>query len=497
MALMTGGNSGTSGAKLALQQLVESLPSAAGASDPKERVDAVGKVQDAGAPHFATLLTGYLDEIASSFDTRDEIWKALSAYQGHLTQTLCAAAGAALSAGSAVRALAAIRGLAKLHLVHYSRMHRNIWRVAYKIHSSSEKHGFATRSVHAPAGHAGMTTVQQELLRLLMLQVSAPDMMTPQQIEAADRAVERLGAEFTLRQPGVADNPFCYDPEGEFPPRRAKGRDALPAHTRYFGPGMGYDSLEHMVKLASARPEDFTLFGKDLSPLEQYNAVKHLLIFWNVDCSYAPPAHTPAEGSLLVSHGFGPVWQHLSTSGEGTHELSLVEDSAMVAQPPEVWELRGEGGNEITMQVAPASRNWAKCGKLVGVTMGDAQHAVGVIRRMHAGSQHGLEADIAILSCEPRACTLREVLETGEDSGFSDAASRVFGLSAVNAVIVADGTDPAMPPNMLVPLDHWKEGRMFELQEGSETRFLRVTQALRRGDDFVRTTFEWLTLPRQ
>ena len=345
--------SGASEAKLALEQLVEGLSSAAGLQDPKAHIDAVSKLQDEGAAPSSTLLNGYLEEAEKTYITREGLWKILAEYQTHLTQAVVKATASALSPASTVRSLSAIRTLAKLHLLHYSRMPRQLWRVAYKLHSSAEKRNFATMSVHAVSGHQGMTSVEQELLRMLMLQVSAPDMMTPLQIEAADRAVERLGAEFTLRQPGVADNPFCYEPASELPPRRAIAQQESPGSLRYFGPGMGYDSLQHMVKQVDAtKPEHFTLFGKDLSPLVQSNAVEHLLTFWRADCPYVPPVHEPAEGSLMVSHSYGRVWQHLSEAGHGTRELSLIADSAMVAQPPEVWQLRGEGGNELARQAA-------------------------------------------------------------------------------------------------------------------------------------------------
>ncbi|MGD2141337.1 MAG: hypothetical protein PVH25_13135 [Burkholderiales bacterium] len=490
------GESGASEARLALEQLVERLSSVAAISDSAARMNAVGEIQDAGHAHYATLLGCYLDDTRQSYKAREDHWKALAEYQTQLTQAVCIAAGAALSASSAVRALSAIRSLAKLHLVHYSRMPRRLWRVAYKIHSSAGKRGFASTSVHAPGSQQGMTTVEQELLRLLMLQISAPDMMTPVQVEAAARAVERLGAEFTLRLPGVADNPFYFDPEGEFPPRRAKGRDNLPQSARYFGPGIGYDSLEHMLRqVATDTPEKFRLFGTDLAPREQANAVQHLLTFWQVDCPYSPPAHSPAEGSLLVSHGYSRVWQHLSQSSGGAHELSLVEDSAMVAQPPEVWQLSGKGGNELAAQVPPSSRSWAKCGELVGLTTGNDEHWVGLIRRIHTRADNGLDADFALLGHQARACTLREVLGDSDDSGFTDAASRQFGLSAVNIIIVADGTDPAKPANLLLSPEHWKAGGVFELKEDDESRYLRCLEAIRHGPDFVRATFEWLSAP--
>jgi hypothetical protein len=127
------------------------------------------------------------------------------------------------------------------------------------------------------------------------------------------------------------------------------------------------------------------------------------------------------------------------------------------------------------------------------MSLREGERWVGLIRRMHARPDGGLQADLAVLSREPRAEALREVLEQGEDSAFTNASSRQFGLSAVHAVILADGTDRAQPPNALLPADHWKAGRIFELQEGEASRYLRGTQVVRHGEDFVRVTFEWVT----
>ena len=482
-----------SDAAAALADLGVRLETAAGTQDAKARTAALAQIQDTGAAHLAALLGQYLANAAGTYAAREVMWKTLITYQSRLAQALCATAGAALTLASAARALRAIRALAKLHLVHYASVPGKLWRVAYALHAGAEKAGFASTPVHAQPDARVVTTVEQELLRLLMLRISAPDMLAPEQIEVADRVVEQLGAEFTLRQPGVADNPFCYEPAGEHAPRRAKGRE-LPESTRYFGPGMGYDSLERIARqVGAARPEEFRAFGKDIAPRVQLGTVQHLLAFWRADSPYAPPAHAPATGTLQVVHGYGPLWQYLSQSAAGGGALSLTEYSPAAPLPPETWELRGAGGGELGAEVPPASRAWAKCGALVGVSLREGERWVGLIRRMHARPDGGLQADLAVLSREPRAEALREVLEQGEDSAFTNASSRQFGLSAVHAVILAHGTDRAQPPNALLPADHWKAGRIYELQEGQAVRYLRGTQAVRHGEDFVRVTFEWVT----
>jgi hypothetical protein len=480
-----------------LAELTGQLEAAGGpAAEPKAKSAALAHIQDAAAAHVTALLTQYLVNAAGTHAAREAAWKSLVNFQSRLAQAICASAGAQLTLMSAARALSALRTLAKLYLVHYASVPGKVWHVAYAIHAGAEKAGFATTPVHAHSAHRTMTTVEQELLRLLMLRVSAPDMLAPEQIEVAERVIEQLGAEFTLRQPGVADNPFCFEPGREFPPRRAKGRQ-LAATTRYFGPGMGYDSLERIARqLGAAKPEDFKAFGKDIAPRVQLSAVQHLLTFWRADCPYAPPAHEPASGTLQVVHGYGQIWQFLADVHHGAGELSLAVSSAGAPQPPETWELKGVGGNELGAAVPQASRAWVKCGTAVGFAERDGgERCVGMIRRMHAQPDGGLQADIAVLSREPREVSLRAVIGKYDDSVFTDASSRQFSAHTVHAIILADGAEGAQPPNLLLPPEEWLEGRVYEAQAREGARFLRCLQLVRRWDDYVRATFEWLSAP--
>jgi hypothetical protein len=502
-----GSDPGSAGAALAglgdadpstgLAELVARLEAdSSGAGEPRARNEALALIQDAGAAHISALLTQYFVDAAGTHAAREAIWKSLVNYQSRLARALCASAGALFMAQSAARALSACRTLAKLHLVHYASVPGKLWHVAYSIQASAEKAGCSTVPVHALSDHRTKTTVEQEFLRLLMLRVSAPDMMAPEQIEVADRVVEQLGAEFTLRQPGVADNPFCFEPGSEFAPRRAQGRQAG-ATTRYFGPGMGYDSLERIARqLGTAKLEDFKAFGKDIAPRVQLSTVQHLLTFWRVDCPYSPPAHAAASGTLQVVHGYGQVWQYLSQAHHGAGELSLADSSAGVPQPPETWELRGAGGSELSAEVPQASRAWVKCSGVVGLSVRDGgERWVGVIRRMHAVPGESARADIAVLGREPHEVSLRAVVGKYEDSVFSDASSRQFAGHTVQAILLSDGAGGSQPPNLLLPPAEWEEGRIYEVQGNEGSRFLRGLQAVRRCDDYVRATFEWLSAP--
>ena len=461
-------------------------------ADPKARGAALAAIQDASASPVAALLTQYLANAAGTPAAREAVWKSLAGFQMRVTQALCMSAGAELTAAGAVRALSACRILAKLHLVHQAAVPGRVWHVAYALHAAAEKAGFAATPVHAQSDHRTMTTAEHELLRLLMLHVSAPDTLAPQEIELADRIVERLGAEFTLRQPGVADNPFCFEPGGESGPRRAK--DGQPAASaRYFGPGMAYESLERTGKQpAGAKPEDFRPFGKDIAASAQSNTVQHLLAFWRPDSVDAAPAHEPATGTVRVLHGFSEVWSDLSRIRNGG-ELSLAATSPNVPRPAEIWKLRGIGASELVAEVPPESRVGVKPGGLVVLLRDGAEPWVGMIRRLHARPDGGLQVDIAVLSRAPEARTLRQVFKKGEDRPYTEAASKQFGMSITRVLLL--GAEPGQPVNLLLPPERWAPERVFEFEKDYELHYLRGVQVVRRGDDYVLATFERVPAP--
>ena len=230
-----------------------------------------------------------------------------------------------------------------------------------------------------------MTSVEDELLRLLMLHVCAPDTLPPEEIELADRVVERLGAEFTLRQPGVADNPFCLS-RAESCPRRAK--DAQPAAgTRYFGPGMAYESLQRLARAsAPARAE--------CGPAPARLLARH-------PPDAAPAAHEPASGIVRVLHGHGEVWSDLSRTRNGG-ELSLAATSP-TCRARRKRNLRGASASELLAEVPHESRARVKVGGLVGILSDASEHWVGMIRRLHAQPDGALHAHIEVLSRAPEA----------------------------------------------------------------------------------------------
>jgi hypothetical protein len=484
---------------VALHELSDWLDAVRRTPAPDERIrsEALSLIQEASQAHLAALLAA----------KHAQSWKSCVDYLTALAGALYASANALLkacakdsslklaAAAGAARGLRAGRMLAKACLLRYLDVPPKLWRLAYALHDEAQAAGCAATPVHLYATQRSATTARQEFLSLLMLQSSAPEMLLPEQIEVADRVIEQLGGDFTLRSPGVSDNPFCFDPAGERPPRRAASQAGPNPAERYFGAGAGYDALERLYKqlLSTTRTVDIKAFGRDIAPHLQMSALQHLLTFWAATCPYSPPARSAASGEVRVVRRYAQVWQELSRARSTTTELALAEDGDGVPQAPESWTLQDSGGNELGAQIAQRSSDTTRCGDVLGVSVnGDEECWLGVVRSMHAEWNGRLRANIAILSRGPQAVQLRVLIAPGEEHMYSEQTARQFAFNLVRAVIVSDGSEGSQKPNLLLPPDSWKQGRVYEATVEGAVRQLRGLQLLRRGDDYVRATFEWL-----
>ena len=473
----------------------------------KLRSQVLSQIHESGSAHSGALLARFLGKPANAGKADPSSWEALSRYLMVLAHALYSSARTPLKdpdssqslrlvgAADAARCIHTCRTLAKACLMRYLSVPAKLWRMAYAVHDKAQKVGCAATPVHLQGPGKAATTVTQELLRLLMLHSCAPEMMAPRQIEVADRVTEQLGQDFTLRPRGAADMPFCFDPSSELPPHRSSGQPpGEDSSMRFFGAGAGLGALERLHKeLATAKLEDIKAFGSDIDPYTQVSATRHLLAFWGPTCPYTPPARSPASGELRVIHGHARVWQELWSARSTSTELTLVEDGASGPQAADSWALHATGGNELGAEIPAASAERARCGNVVGVSMnGSGECWVGVIRSVHARRDGCLDATIAILSRAPQAVELRTLYTHGEESGYSAEAAREFAFNRACAIVLADGSADSQTPNLLLPAEGWKEGRVYEVAVNGSTRHLRGAQLLRRGDDYVRATFEWV-----
>lgn len=128
---------------------------------------------------------------------------------------------------------------------------------------------------------------------------------------------------------------------------------------------------------------------------------------------------------------------------------------------------------------------------------GNAAYWPAVIRSMHARRDGRLHAEIAILSRDPVAMELRALFSKAEENAYSQRAAREFAFDRACAILLSEGSAASQKPNLLLAPGGWKEGRVYEATVNGSSRHLRVGQLLRRGDDYVRASFEWVRVAEQ
>lgn len=474
--------------------------------DERARNDVLGLIQEAGTAHVAALLRQYLANATDKPVVRESKWKAVFDYATSLVEALCASAERLLggpkpdspapSATAAVRALRACRLLAKACLIHYADAPPSLWRHAYGVHARADAAGCAGTAVHPYRSQRIPTTATEELLRLLMLHVIAPEALASEQIEIADRVTDQLGNEFTLRPRGLADGPFWFDCDGDRGPQRATTAPGT-ATARYFGPGAGLDALARLRRqMSSTGGTGAEALGKDIPLHAQVAAVEHLLIHWGPSAPAAAPAHSPAKGEMRLLHGFARVCKELTDSdptASAARGLALVSDEDVHLDSPEPWVIRDAGGSEIGAEMQQPGPSWVRSGMLVGLALaGRNEWWLGVIRRTHADLARGPHVDIALISRKPVPLSLRpRAAGTSEEADW-DVSAGTFAFVDINAILLPEASEATGTPNLLLPPEGWKAGRVYEATIDKKLRTLRLVRVLQRGEDFVRAAYEWL-----
>jgi hypothetical protein len=99
-----------------------------------------------------------------------------------------------------VRLLRAVAEQMKLELMRYLEVEQTVWDQLYMHYNFAEANQFADVMVHAYPSHVIHTNPQRELLRAVILYVSSPGTLAPDQIEVSYRISARLASLFISRK---------------------------------------------------------------------------------------------------------------------------------------------------------------------------------------------------------------------------------------------------------------------------------------------------------
>lgn len=395
----------------------------------------------------------------------------------------------------------------KLLLMRYLHVKERLWQGLYKLHLFAESQQFVANPVRAYPNNPIRTTAQMELLKALMLEVSSPDTMAPDQIEITYRIAARLAASFELRDTPGGSATYYIDLSRPKPPELIEENMPVHAGQRFFGQGKALDKLGEIIKqneLSTINEEQ--RFGNEFTPGGKLTVLKHLITFWGPN----PPRRRQERRGVTVPIDIIPGFMAISklvthTEVGNTADLTAevaamlkkkaglnVEDEEFTVSP-EVWTAFDVSAGGVGALVPHHAGTWIKIGALCGLKSqtGDAWW-VGAIRRLQADNKNQIRAGIEILARKPVSVWLR-VLGRGQERVSNwETSSGGFSYDYVHVILLPDRNQSFKNATILLESGRYASGEMYEVMMGEKSRNIQLGELLEQGEDFDRATITWL-----
>jgi cyclic-di-GMP-binding protein len=355
----------------------------------------------------------------------------------------------------------------KWALMRYDAVDPKIWEDIGRLYSIAEVYGIQSNQVQVYRASQQDSSIERELLRVLTLAVSAPDVLLPVQIEIADRVINRSTGNFQISTNRQPELPFAFDLETPQAPERVSSAHGAPASLRYFG--AVHAAKSNLVPLiASLRqhkiiPRDLNL-GIHPSTEEVLDTVQHLEKYWCAE----PPRRTVVRKhrveKVMVVHDYEEV---VANAGGLFLEYPFVSDD-------EKWILENEGGGGLGAFVPKPHGAWLRAGSLIALKAEDVAWSIGAVKRVSADRDGNRLVGIQLISTGGTAVTLFPATGTG----WADSPEGEICMLLPSENSIASGT-----VTILLRPGLFDTGAM-EMRAHDHRYFLTPLKRIMQGEDF-------------
>lgn len=357
----------------------------------QEQLDVIDVIDRLAKNHQFNLVPEYLDtprmrKLSESqiWTTSFEFWQALSdAYMHCLNRFQAMEDGSKEFKANLPRVSGRIiRSLAlqlKWTLLRYGRVEDRLWRDLGRTYLLAANWGFAIRRSAIYPGRHGESTVQEEVLKALMLSISAPNSLSPLQQHVAERVIAHFGSRFALHSTPGPGCTFIFDLSMHAAPTRAH-KGSVPAPLiRFFGPGTALEGLHQLsgyLKQHAALPVD-TGIGDNYDVKVIESVLEHLGKHWTDSAVPRRGKRSSVMTRLTVVPGFADAVGWL----DGKFNLPIKAQSPVASSESWVVFDASDGGFGAVIPTQPA--DWMEIGALVAVQAESAQnYRMGILRRI-------------------------------------------------------------------------------------------------------------------
>lgn len=349
----------------------------------------------------------------------------------------------------ASRLIAALGGVLKWQQFHYGVVHGNLWLRLGRALSVAESNGLATKSLALYPYQPGMSSPQQEFIKVVAFQAASMDSLLPLEIEVAERLIAHFLPGFVFSAHVEEDSVYWLDLELPQPPLRlAKMPKQASPSQRFFKPSAGHAQIElllHYLEQGSEIPKEINL-GAVYSPRMLIPVLRHLAAY------LAPIPPQRSHDRHLVKHRMsvlnGLINAFVVFSGDfGGRPAGLQMES---------WVVENVSRGGFGALLNHISAEWLKVGSLIAMQPeGGDNWLLGIVRRYSRESDN--EARVGIQTLAQQATSVE--LKPRTASSYA-AAAGIPGLLIHG--VAADEVQLVLPPasfDLRESLEFTQDGR--------------------------------------
>ncbi len=279
----------------------------------------------------------------------------------------------------------------KWELYHYKPASADFWASASGIYWRAVMSKLESRDVELYPGH-GITSIELEYLKALLLQSSSPDKLGLVEIELAGRLLAHFLPWFIFTKDLRRDNMYWVDITKPLPPTRM-AKTPTPSDTLRFFSGGGalaaIDELIEVIKRDKRVPANVAL-GAQYDADTVIRVLEHLSRYWSPTPPTRSHARRPVKSGLNVAHGLAS--SRLYITGEAVSSIGLYR-----------WEADDVSLGGMSARICEGRQEWVNIGVLLAVQAeGGSNWIAGVVRRYVRIDARQGAVGIQTISLSPR-----------------------------------------------------------------------------------------------
>lgn len=385
----------------------------------------------------------------------------------------------------ALRGLRASTRRLKWLYVRYGPVPADVWGAVSRAYQFADTRKLAQVRMSLYPGIPGESSPEEEFMRAMLLAASAPDALTPQEMDVCERVIAHFAGRFRVVKQAQPDSSYWFDLEQHKPPLRLAAPPAqVTPGLRFFSTAAAHaDVLAVLVKLdqTGLLPSGID-FGGVTDVTVAREVFKHLSLNWAPKPPLRKSARQPVQARMSISHGFSHLVELMKA---GSVDFALDVD----AGDTETWVVENMSAGGFGATVLPVKGDWLKIGALIAVQpdlpSGNAgRWDLAIVRRLARDSAAGTAAaksqastGVQILSRTAMAVSL-----TNAGGAWGDGSSMIDGIYFA---------DPAQPGSALLvlPANAYLPGEQVQTTIDGCVHLLFPVAVTDQGDDYELVSF--------